>query len=47
MGITRRKEGWKEVEEGIGRTNGDGRRLDVGWRTHNMIYRCSVIELYT
>ena len=27
-----------EVEEGKGGINGDGRRLDLGWRTHNTVY---------
>ena len=27
--------------------NGDGKRLDLGWRTHNAIYRWYIIELYT
>ena len=31
--------GGGEVEEGMGGINGDGRRLDVGWRTHNTVYR--------
>ena len=30
-----------------GRINGDGRRLDLGWGTHNTMYRGCIIELYT
>ena len=30
MVITRRKEGWREIGDGNGETNGDGRRLDLG-----------------
>ena len=45
MVITRRKGGW-EAEDSIGGINGDGRRLDLGWGTHNtdVMY---IIKLYT
>ena len=45
--ITREKERWGEVKEGTGKINGDGRGLDLGWWTHNTIYRWCIIELYT
>ena len=38
---------WGELEEGTGEVNGDGRRLDLGRWTHNMMYRWCSIELYT
>ena len=31
---------WGEVEEGKGGINGDGRRLDLGYRTHNIQMMC-------
>ena len=30
--------------EGKWGISGDGRRLDLGWLTHNTIYRCCIIE---
>ena len=39
MVIHRGKGGWEESEEGTGRINSDGRRLDFGGLTHNTIYR--------
>ena len=39
MVMTRGEGGWGDVEDGKGGINGDGRRLDLGWRTHNTIYR--------
>ena len=41
------RKGMEEVEEGKGGVNGDGRRPDLGWQTHNTIYRWCIIELYT
>ena len=37
--ITRGKGAWREGEEGKGEISGDGRRLNLGWGTHNTIYR--------
>ena len=37
--VITREEGVGTVEEGKGRVNGDGRRLDLGWGTHNTVYR--------
>ena len=45
--MTRGERGRGEVEDGIGGINDDGRRIDLGWWTHNMMYRWCVIELYT
>lgn len=30
-----------------GQIRGDGRRLDSGWWTHNRVYKCHIIEMYT
>ena len=38
-------EGMGEVEEGEGGISIDGWNLDLGWRTHNTVYRWHVIEL--
>ena len=32
--------GWRGI-------NGDGRRPDLGWSTHNTLYRWCVVELCT
>ena len=40
------KAGWGEMGE-YGGINGDGRRLDLGWGTHNTVYRWWVVELCT
>ena len=45
-GDYQRERGWGEVED-KGERNGDGRRLDLGWWTHNAIYRGCMIEFYT
>ena len=37
---------WKEVEEGKGGINGDGRRLDLG-DEHNTVYRWCAVQLCT
>ena len=37
--LIRGKWGRGEVEEGKEGINGDGRRLDLGWGTHNTIHR--------
>ena len=37
----------KGVRGGKGEINGDRRRLDLGWWTHNTIYRWCIIKLYT
>ena len=39
VAITRGRGGWREVDEGEGGINGDGRKLDFGWQTHNRICR--------
>ena len=36
-----------EVEEGKGGINGDEKRLNLEWSTHDTIYRLFVIDLYT
>ena len=48
MVITRGKEGGggKEGENKGDKWNGDGRRLDLRWWTHNTIYQWCVIKLY-
>ena len=38
-GDEQRKKGVGQVEEGKRGINGDGRRIDLGWWTHNTIYR--------
>ena len=37
-GNFQRKKRVGEAEEGNGGINSDGRRLDLGWRTHTTIY---------
>ena len=37
--ITREKEGWEEAEECKWGINGDRRKFELGWSTHNTIYR--------
>ena len=41
------EKGVGEVEEGKEGIHGDGKRLDLGWWTHNTIYRWCITELYT
>ena len=36
-----------EVEEGTGKIDGNGRRLDLGLWTHSTVYRWYIMELYT
>lgn len=33
------RRGWEEVKEWLGETKADGRRLDLGWRTHHTVNR--------
>ena len=35
------------LEEGIGGINGDGRRPNLGWWIHNIVYRWRIVELCT
>ena len=37
--VTTKGTGVGEVEEGKGGINGDGRRIDFEWQTHDTIYR--------
>lgn len=46
-GDNQMEKGWREVNEGKGGLNGDGKRLDLGWYRHNTLYRCCIIEMYT
>ena len=46
VGFNSDRGGWGG-EEGKGWINGDARRLDSGWWTHNTMYRQRVIEPYT
>ena len=43
-GDSRGKGSWEEVEEGTGGINGDGRRRDLRWWTHNTLDRWCIIE---
>ena len=44
--VTSRGKGVRGGRRGKGGIDGDGRRLDLGWWTHNTIYSWCVIELY-
>ena len=35
-----------ELEEGKMEVNGDGKRLDLGWWTHNTVHRWCIVKLY-
>ena len=43
----RQSGGCGQVEQGKGGINGDSRRVDLGWWTHNTTYRWCIIESYT